>query len=190
MRLFVSVNTITLDEYVTSIGEIVPVALGLCIRFLSPPVDARRLSAWACDLSSLGSKGIVQFSEIDATFTAVTGILRGTHSEPQRWQIESVVPIALVDLVKADQNSSIDRVLAGNIEAPCQALGMLGMVGREMSLPGRQFVPVRILRFRSFCLAATDPRFGTWFDVESYAELGSDPDVIAAPVSLAEIELV
>lgn len=180
MRLWASTDSMTLDEFAPHIGETVAVALGLSVSYLGDLNEGRSHRGFPCDLSALGEAGFVQLPNLGQTECAVTGIL--TAREGYR-RIESAFSMHLAG----------SRKLAYGEEkgsARCEALGRLFLSGKEMSTLGKVYYSARIDRFRSLCLTAGDARFGQWFDVFRYGDLGSDPDVIAAPVCVAELELL
>jgi hypothetical protein len=145
---------------------------------------------WPCDLSALGAAALVQLPSIDESFTALTGTLRFNQPDPAFWEIDSVIPTRVLHPQRHNIVRELEPTLAGEGASPCEALGTLRIAGKKVSGPSPKFVHVKIHRFRSLCLRANDPRFGSWHDVSDNCELSSDPDVIDAPVCLAEVELI
>jgi hypothetical protein len=174
MRLWASTNSITFDEFAPHLGQKVEVAFSLSPRYLGD----RRTGDFPLDLSAMGDAGFTQLPMLGRTECALTGFL---FRDERR--IESAFSMRIPNSVDLD-------LLEKAEPARCVALGELSLVGKELSSPAHVFYPARIARFQSLCLTAGDARFGQWFDVFRYGDLGSDPDVIAAPVCVAELELL
>ena len=188
MRLWASSDTITFDELAPKLGEVVEISLGLSIQ--SVHRFGRMARDFAYHLAPFGPKVLVQIPALHRAVTCATGTLTVHAKEPPSWILESAVTLEVLGTREAVVRSSLERVLGGGASADCEALGTLSVAGRELGGPRRTFVPARVLRFQSLGLRAGDENFGTWSDVARYRDLGSDPDVIAAPVLLAEIELL
>lgn len=172
------------------LGADVQVALGLSIKYLGRFGLGARAHGRPFDLSPLGAIALVQLPGLERSFTAVTGTLEVEGADPSSWRIASVAPLTVLGSRKEYVRDSLDRAFDNGEGVVCEALGTLSICGKEIASPSRQFVDARVHRFQSFCLKGDDPRFGTWYDVLRYRDLGSDPDVIAASVCLAELELV
>jgi hypothetical protein len=181
MRLWASVSSLTFDELVPRRGERVEVALSLTIAYMGPAGVGEVHGGFPINLARLGDRRLVTVPELGRTMVAVTGILRGGGSDPG-WRIESRVSLRLR---RSTEREGIPYGKAGDC---CEALGSLGLSAREFSSSELRY-PVLLHGFRSLCLRSDDPRFGQWSDVDRYGDLGSDPDVVGAPVCLAEIEL-
>jgi hypothetical protein len=181
MRLWASVSSLTFDELVPRRGERVDVSLSLAVAYIGPAGIGAVHGGFPINLARLGDQGLAAVPELGRTMVAVTGVLRGGGSDSE-WRLVSRVSLRLRPPTERD---GIRYSEAGD---RCEALGSLGLRGRECSSSEPRY-PVLLHGFRSLCLRSDDPRFGQWIDVERYGDLGSDPDVVGAPVCLAEIEL-
>ena len=189
MRLWAALDTITFGEYVPRMGETVEPSFHLALSYLGP-IRAGGRPRFSIDLGALGETGLVQVPELGRTHTALTGELSFEEGEaPGVWRVRSALTLRL----NAPQKGTLGRIadLARSGDRPaCQALGTLSIAGRELRTRGDALQPARVLRFQSLCLRTRDPRFGQWVDVARYADLGSDPDVIGAPVLVVELEIL
>jgi len=190
MRLWASCRTVTLDELLPTIGRATEATFDLSIQYISRFGTGVKTRGWPCDLSALGAAALVQLPNVNESFTALTGTLKFNQPDPAFWEIDSVIPTRVLHPQRHNIVRALERTLAGEGVSPCEALGTLRISGKEVSGLSPNFVHVKIHRFRSLCLRANDPRFGTWHDVSDYRELSSDPDAIDAPVCLAEVELI
>jgi len=186
MRLWASCDSITFDELAPRLGEYAEVALGLSLSYIGPSKLVSNHSEFPLDLSNLGTNRLVQIPELGRNVCAVTGILWAKKDERRRRVIESAINLHIVGKSKHEEQTL--NGVEGE-DSDCEVLGRLHLSGKEWSTEGKTYYSARILRFQSLCLDAADPRFGTWFDVHRYGDLGSDPDTISADVCLAEIDL-
>ncbi|HLO98509.1 MAG TPA: hypothetical protein VK171_07935 [Fimbriimonas sp.] len=185
MRLWASSSSITFDELIPQLGQVAEIALSLDIIDISGTSSSD--DGWPFSLKALGQKALVQIPSLERTFTAATGILQNEATDTLFWNLESVFTVSLGMGTRDALNGFLKDHEIGQ---DCEVLGGLWLAGRESFATGKTYLPARILRFESLCLISSDPRFGTWFEVDRYGDLGSDPDVIAASVCVAEIELL
>ncbi len=182
--------SICFDELVPHLGQVTEVSLSISVKSIGPYGGTPPDSDWPFDLSGLGPNNLVQFPNLERTFTGVTGSLRFQDEQISQAVIHSRVPLAVHGSYRGPFRTQLEELLVGADERDCAALGEFFIGSRELKASAFNFVPVRMLRFQSLCLRTGDPRFGEWFDVTRYGHLGSDPDLIGAPVCVAEVELL
>jgi len=195
VRLWASICSICFDEFAKNLGEVTDASFSISVKSIGPDGDSKANrdwadSDWAFGLSRLGPRNLVQFPNLERTFTGVTGSVQFQDEPRSQAVIHSRIPLEVHDTYDGPFRAYLQELLDGADDYKCEALGFLFMGSRELRGSNHNFLPVRMLRFQSLCLRTGDPRFGEWFDVTRYGHLGSDPDVIGAPVCVAEVELL
>jgi hypothetical protein len=195
VRLWASICSICFDEFAKHLGEVTDASFRISVKSIGPDGDSKTNrdwadSDWAFGLSGLGPSNLVQFPNLERTFTGVTGLLQFQDEPRSQAVIHSRIPLEVHDTYDGPFLAHLQDFLDGADQRNCEALGTLSVASRELSASNHSFLPVLVLRLQSLCLRTGDPRFGEWFDVTRYDHLGSDPDVIGAPVCVAEVELL
>lgn len=195
VRLRASICSICFDEFAKHLGEVTDASFSFSVKSIGPDGDSKTNrdwadSDWAFGLSGLGPRNLVQFPNLERTFTGVTGSLQFQDEPRSQAVIHSRIPLEVHETYDGPFRGHLQELLDGADQRNCEALGTLSVASRELSASHHNFLPVRMLRFQSLCLRTGDPRFGEWFDVARYGDLGSDPDLIGAPVCVAEVELL
>ncbi|MBS1706999.1 MAG: hypothetical protein JST40_14130 [Armatimonadetes bacterium] len=130
----------------------------------------------------------MQVPELYRSATVITGNLRQYESGVE-WTIDSITPITLIGLSQELSAETLHGWATSSEPIPCQALGTLSVVGCELAKNPHLMISGVVHGFLTLDLNSGSSSFGTWIEARNYGELGSDPDVIGAPVCLAELEI-
>lgn len=184
MRLWAATNTIHFDDLAPHLGCPVDLSFGITLSFINELI--RPSHGWPVHLDSFSNTEIRQCPELERTFCTLTGTLRKHEGPRTQYLIESYMTMVVWTTYHESWIKTMDKVLKGRDSTLIEATGSLHF-GRASKNPNARGI---VHRFESFCLDCDDPRFGRWFEVDSYRDVSADPDVIAAPVLLGEVELI
>jgi hypothetical protein len=188
MKIWASCCSITLDEFLPSLGRAVKLSFSISPTYIGKLGAVGERPHFSLDFRALPFPLFLQVPELHDTATAITGHLTRAQGGPGAFAIDSRV-VVRVQTVQTPWKRACELLTETADPITCQAFGGLSFYGNELSAHVWPSYLARIYRFESLCLRGDDPRFGKWVEIEAYKDLLSDPDVNDAPVCRAEIDL-
>ena len=190
MRFWASMSTIGIDELAAEIGK--ETLASFTIYFDYVGIAERRIE-WPLNILPENSNTIIRVEALGRAMVMLrSNVSKELVNHRPRFTCFGPMPLGLY---KYRDMERLDEEVTKHQGEEFTILGSLGVSGVFGDLNSRTKDKRKLYRvifhgFESLQLMQSRPNFGTWQPVFDYWKLGSDRDVIAASVLLADVEIL